>query len=181
MTDNAALVYNLYGPQTTISAYAIGGSGSVASLGPGLLILSKSNGYTGGTYLGGGTLQLGNVNALGSGGLTVNAGALNLNANSPTVAYLSGAGGLITDYSSGAGTTTLVVSQTSTTTYSGTLANGATKVLALSFNQPGMLTLPGATPIPARPTSAAGPWPSTARWPAATWPWARRPPWPAAD
>ena len=66
VVNNAALAYNIAGAQT--AAYAIDGSGSIAGIGPGLVVLSGSNSYTGGTYLGGagGTLQLNNANALGS-------------------------------------------------------------------------------------------------------------------
>ena len=74
VSDNAVLAYNLYTPQTAVSAYAITGTGSVAQLGPGLLTLAASNGYSGGTTVSGGTLQLGNASALGSGTVAVSGG-----------------------------------------------------------------------------------------------------------
>ena len=91
VTDNAALVYNLFGNQN-INNYAIGGTGSLVKLGQGMLTLSKSNGYSGGTTLAGGTLQLGNVNVLATGGVTISSGTIDLNNNSPTWSALAGAG-----------------------------------------------------------------------------------------
>ena len=67
---------------------SISGAGALATTGPGMLILTGSNSYSGGTTIGGGTLQMGIALALGStnGSLAVDAGALNLNGNSATVA-----------------------------------------------------------------------------------------------
>jgi fibronectin-binding autotransporter adhesin len=66
----------------TNTSYTFGGSGSITgntSLvmnGPGALTINTSNSYTGGTYLNGGLLNLGNSAALGSGPLTINGGTL---------------------------------------------------------------------------------------------------------
>ena len=49
-------------------------------------MLGGNNTYTGGTTVSGGTLQLGNPLALGTGGLTANAGLVDLNALSLTTA-----------------------------------------------------------------------------------------------
>jgi fibronectin-binding autotransporter adhesin len=76
VTDNAALVYNLFGPQTTISAYSITGSGSLTQLGPGALTLANSNGYTGGTTITAGTMAVGASGTIGSGNLTIRPGAV---------------------------------------------------------------------------------------------------------
>ena len=59
--------------------------------GGGTLTLNGANSYSGGTTVAGGVLQLGNATALGStsGGLTVNAGTLDLAGNNPTVGALS--------------------------------------------------------------------------------------------
>jgi fibronectin-binding autotransporter adhesin len=64
VTDNAALTYNLFSTQT--ASYAIGGSGNLAKIGAGKVILSGNNSYAGTTTIGAGTLQ---VNA----GSTMNA------------------------------------------------------------------------------------------------------------
>jgi len=73
ITDNAKLVFN----RSNISIYPgrISGSGSVTKTGAGKLTLSGSNTYGGGTTVTAGTLSLGNVAALGTGSIYVNAGA----------------------------------------------------------------------------------------------------------
>jgi fibronectin-binding autotransporter adhesin len=57
VTDNAALVYNLFGSQT--ANYGISGAGSVTMKGPGGITLAASNSYTGPTLISNGTLALG--------------------------------------------------------------------------------------------------------------------------
>jgi autotransporter-associated beta strand protein len=57
------------------------------------------------------------------------------------VGWLSGPGGIISDWNSGAGTTTFTVNQSINTTYSGVISNGATRVLALVKSGSGLLTL----------------------------------------
>ncbi len=77
-----------------------GTSGKILSLSKafsGTLIISGANTYTGGTTLSSGAIQLGNTSALGTDGLTVNGGTLDLNGNSIQVSSLSGTGGVITD------------------------------------------------------------------------------------
>ncbi|KTF30106.1 outer membrane protein, partial [Xanthomonas vesicatoria] len=53
---------------------AIGGAGALQKLDTGTLVLDAANSYTGGTSLGGGTLVLGDAQALGTGALTAAAG-----------------------------------------------------------------------------------------------------------
>jgi fibronectin-binding autotransporter adhesin len=57
VTNNAALVYDLFGNQTV--AYTVSGSGSLTTSGPGRLTLTRNNSYTGLTSVTAGTLQLG--------------------------------------------------------------------------------------------------------------------------
>ncbi len=81
VTNNGALVYNLFGSQT-LSSYAIGGSGSLTKLGPGSLAIATNNLYTGGTTIGAGTLQIGiggSVGAIGSTSNVLDNGALIFN------------------------------------------------------------------------------------------------------
>ena len=126
------------------------GTGSFTKAGAGTVLLGGNNSYTGGTTVTGGSLQMGNWSSLGgaggsSGPLTVTAGTLDLNGNSPTVGALSGAAGTITNSSTTASAlSTLTVSQSGTTTFSGTLADGATNKLALSLGGAGTLVLNGA-------------------------------------
>jgi len=77
ITDNAALVYNLYGNQT--AAYPISGSGSFTKNGVGTLTLTGSLTCTGTTTVNGGTLQtpdgnwkLENLNIVVNSGATLN-------------------------------------------------------------------------------------------------------------
>ena len=60
------------------------------------LTLAGSNSYGGGTTVSGGTLQLGNSSALGTGGLTADAGVVDLAGFSPTVNTLNGLSGTVT-------------------------------------------------------------------------------------
>ena len=97
--------------------------------------------------------MVGNAAALGSGGLVLNGGLLDLNANSITVRSLSGFGGTISDKNSAGGTSTLTVNQFTTTSFSGTLADGPTR--QLRDLQPAAERLRSTRPIaiPAAPRS----------------------------
>ena len=85
ITDNAALVYDLFGSQTV--GYAISGSGSLAKNGAGTLTLTTGAlGFTGGITVNGGTLIMPGgdwqLNGIAHYAMTVNAGAtLELPAN----------------------------------------------------------------------------------------------------
>ena len=111
-----------------------GGLVSATLLGPsvpltvnsGLLALSASNGYGGGTTVSGGTLQLGNAFALGStsSGLTVGGGLLDVHGFSLGVGGLSGGAGTIDDLGSTASTLT-VGNGNGSGTYSGTILSSS--------------------------------------------------------
>ena len=92
---------------------------SLAISGSGTQVLSGPNTYSGGTTVSGGTLQLGNVSALGSGGLTADAGVVDLAGFRPTVTTLNGAAGTITSSVSGGSLTV-----TAGGDFSGVLQNG---------------------------------------------------------
>ena len=112
--DNSSLIFN-HG-DTIAFAAPISGTGTLTHTGTGLLTLSASNGYSGGTTVSGGTLQLGNTSALGTGGLTANSGVVDLAGFSPTVTTFNGASGTVT---SSAGSAALTV--TSGGVFSGTI------------------------------------------------------------
>ena len=118
VSDSGTLLYNIAG--THAAGYKITGPGGIASIGPGLVVLSASSSYSGGTYVSGGTLQANNASALGSGALTVNSGVLNLNGNSVTVGGISGAGGSVISSSAA----TLALAPAVAKTYSGVIAGG---------------------------------------------------------
>lgn len=67
---NTNVAYNFSGTGSII------GSTSLVMTGPGALTINTNNGYTGGTLLGGGLLNLGNSGALGSGTLTISGGSI---------------------------------------------------------------------------------------------------------
>jgi autotransporter-associated beta strand protein len=124
----------------TINSVQNGGSSDGCAV-----ALNAANTYSGGTVLTNyATLRLGNAGALGSGGVTLYPNSkLNLNTFSVIVGALSGPGGIITDWNGAAGTTTLTVNQSTNTTYSGVITNGASRVLALVKSGSGLLTLVG--------------------------------------
>jgi len=141
---NGTLVFNRSNTVTqgTDFASTISGSGSLVQAGSGQTVLSGSNSYSAGTTVSSGTLQIGNVNALGSGGLTVNAGTLDLNGISVAVTAFGGAGGSVTN-NSASGTSTLSATVSSgSSSYGGAIANGAGSV-ALTKSGTGALILSG--------------------------------------
>ena len=111
--------------------------------GPGMMVLAASDSYSNGTTVSAGTLQLGNMLALGTGGVVVNGGLLDVNGNAISVPSLSGSGGTITDQRS-ATATAFTVNQAGNTTFSGTIQNGAAgAVLSLTKSGAGLLNLSG--------------------------------------
>ncbi len=125
---------------------AMTGDGGLVVAGGGTLALAGTSSYSGGTTLLAGTLQLGNSSALGSGGLTLNGGELDMNGNSISVYSLSGAGGTISDESSPptAAPTMLTVFQNTTTSFGGAIRDGLNgQSVALTMSGPGTLILSG--------------------------------------
>ena len=96
-----------------------GTDGGLSMIGPGMLTLTGSNTYNGGTFVTAGTLQLGSNNALGTGGLTANNGTVDLAGWTPSVTTLNGLAGTITSSLSGA---SLTVSNGGT--FAGTIQDG---------------------------------------------------------
>ena len=144
-SDNSSTAYS--GTLTNGSTAALG----LTKTGSGLLALSSSNSYSGGTTVSGGTLQLGNNSSLGTGGLTANAGTVELLGGvSPVVTSLSGAAGRIVGSSS-----TLTVNQSTTTTFAGSLADEFAS-LSLSKTGAGTLVLAGSNSYSGATTLNAG-------------------------
>ncbi len=86
------------GSSNTTLAGIVSGTGRLAKSGAGTLTLSANNTYSGGTTVSAGTLVAGHVNALGSGGLTINSTAttrlqagLNGPVQLPTLSIAGGA------------------------------------------------------------------------------------------
>ena len=147
ITNNATLAFNRSDTLTqgTNFAATVSGSGGIVQMGAGTTILSGSNSYSGGSTLSSGTLQIGNAHALGSGGLTVNGGTLNLHGTSLSVPTFSGAGGEVTNTVSGTSTLTTTVAS-GTTSYAGTIVNG-TGAVAVNKQGAGTLALSGSLNI----------------------------------
>jgi autotransporter-associated beta strand protein len=76
--DTGGNVLDVTGVANTTLAGAISGTGSLDKGGMGILALTARNSYSGGTEVCGGTLVVGHARALGTGGLTINAGTAKL-------------------------------------------------------------------------------------------------------
>ena len=129
-----------------------GGGGGLTKYGLGMLSVTGSNTYTGGTAVSGGTLQLGNSAALGSGGLTVgNSGTVDVNGCVVSLPWLNGvAGAVITDNSMPLSTpapTVLTVNVLfGVSTYGGSILKGANgQDLGLTETGYGTLILSGSS------------------------------------
>ena len=125
--------------QSASTNYNFGGTGSIAGAatltmsGSTILSITNNNSYTGGTTINSGIVRSGNVNSLGSGPLTFNAGVLDLNSNNLAIGSLSGViGSLITDSNNFTAltnvtqtvrTNALVVNQVVSNTYAGLINN----------------------------------------------------------
>ena len=154
ITDNGTLVFDNAGTTTQglqFTGAGITGSGSLVQAGAGLLVLNASNGFSGGVAVSGGTLQIGNANALGTGQLAAN-GVLDLDGHNLTVGGLSGSAGTVT--TSVPGSVALTLNQTAATSFGGTIQNGA-GVLSLAFSG-GALDLSGTNTYSGGTTLSAG-------------------------
>ena len=147
MNGSGTHAVNLIGSNTGANTLASvipdnGGATSVTKSGAGNWVLSGNNTHSGGTTVNGGTLQLGNANALGTGAVAVNGGTLDLGGHNAAIAALSGStGASITNSVSGTSTLTTTVAS-GTSTYEGAIANGAGSV-ALTKAGAGTLILGG--------------------------------------
>ena len=160
VSNNSALVFADYTAGTF--GGTISGSGAVTKSGPGLLTLTNSNSYTGGTTISGGTLVLGSGQAgqdgsLSATGLVSDNGvfAFNYASNETFAGAISGNGALVT---LGSRTLTLINNETysgPTTISAGTLqsatASPAARSRAISPTTPRSFS----TTRRRRPTSGA--------------------------
>jgi autotransporter-associated beta strand protein len=153
---------DLSGNPQTVPVYAsLTGSGAVTFTGAGTLVVGGTTGnpsnYSGGSFVtGAGTVQLATASGLGTGPLTVTNGAVDLAGLSPTIGGLSGgSGGLIANLS-GATNSTLTVSQSGSSLFGGTLADGPTNTLALALTGGGELVLAGTDTYSGGTTVEAG-------------------------
>ncbi|MHA3772596.1 beta strand repeat-containing protein [Verrucomicrobiota bacterium sgz303538] len=143
-----ALVFNR-SDSFTVANNILGAGAQVTKLGAGTMTLTGTNTFStsdgSGFNINAGTVKLGGPNALSSGVvLGFNGGTLDLNGNNLTTRYLTGGSGRLTDEGPGSGTTTITVDQTSTTTFAGTITDGAGRAIALTKSGTGTLTLTGA-------------------------------------
>ena len=148
------------------------GNGTASSLGlnfnqAGVTTVSGANTYTGGTVINSGTVQTGNVAALGSAtnsALTFGAGStgiLQLNGTNLTVSDLNTNATtvgtpIIQSGSATAGSDTFTVNTANTDAFGGVLQNGGTRTLSLAKSGAGTLTLTGTNTYTGATTISAG-------------------------
>jgi fibronectin-binding autotransporter adhesin len=141
---------------STFSGTLVNGAGSLGltKAGTGTLTMSGANTYSGATTVSAGTLQAGSVTAFSaSSAFTVNS-ALDLASFSDTVGSLAGTGTVTNSAATTSATLTAGGNNTSTT-FSGTLTNGA-GTLGLTKTGSGTLTLFGADTYSSATTVSAG-------------------------
>jgi outer membrane autotransporter protein len=122
---------------------SIGGTGGLAKVGTGTLKVSGANTYSGATTVTAGTLQAGAANTFSAASAFTVGAFLDVNGFNQTIGSLGSLAGAGTVTNSGAGAATLTVGGNNTsTTFSGTLQNGAS-ALGLAKTGTGTLTLSG--------------------------------------
>ncbi|MDP2323937.1 MAG: autotransporter-associated beta strand repeat-containing protein, partial [Gammaproteobacteria bacterium] len=138
-----------------------GGTSGTADLiksGAGSLALSGANTYVGTTTVNGGVLRAHSANAFNStSAFTVGAsGTLRLNGFSQTVLSLEGAAGAILENGAASGNVILTLGDSTSTTFAGTIQNGAAATLGLTKVGNGALTLSGTNTYTGSTTVNAG-------------------------
>ena len=126
----AAMTFNNTAKNYTVGGAAIGGTGSLTKSGAGILTLSASNSYSGGTTVSGGTLRVTNASgsATGPGPVTLNGGALSGNGAIGGATTINAGAALAPSFGSGPASTLTVNNNL-------TVANNAS--LDFRLNQPG--------------------------------------------
>ena len=160
VTDNGGLAVYETGSVTVTNA--IGGSGSLTNLGTGLLLLTSSNSYTGGTAINTGTVRVANPYALAAGNLTMSGGVLDLNSNNLFLQSLSGTAGTISNsyVTAVSATEVLTVNQlAASNNFAGLILKGSgntTNDVSFVKNGSGILTLSGASTFTGGTTAPGG-------------------------
>ena len=131
--------------EITGTMFGTGGIDIYGLNGQGRVLISNSNSYSGGTTISSGTLMVGNGSALGTGFLLMSSGTagssvLDLNDQTLSVGTLSGTTGVIRTGLSG--TSKLVTTSTTDSSYSGVVVDGAGPV-GLAKAGSGVLSLSG--------------------------------------
>src|SRR5262245_17506352 len=122
---------------------SIGGTGGLAKVGTGTLKVSGANTYSGATTVTAGTLQAWAANTFSAASAFTVGAFLDVNGFNQTIGSLGSLAGAGTVTNSGAGAATLTVGGNNpSTTFSGTLQNGAS-ALGLAKTGTGTLTLSG--------------------------------------
>ena len=108
-----------------------------------MLVLNGVDTYTGGTNIGGGTVQLGNSSALGTGPVNIySPGVLDLAGLSFSTSALSGNSGSTINSSVAGASLTTNIPVANTSTFSGVIANGG-GTMSLTKSGAGVLVLNG--------------------------------------
>jgi autotransporter-associated beta strand protein len=138
---------------TMANSIGNGGAGGLTKNGSGMLILSKSPNYNGATVVNAGTLQLGSGAILPSAttvNLTASGATLDINANSQTIASLTGVAG--TEVKLGGGT--LTVANSVSTIFAGAITSSSSG--SLTKTGTGTLELDGKVSYSGNTTINAG-------------------------
>jgi autotransporter-associated beta strand protein len=133
--------FDITGANIYTTNVALTGSGSLAKLGTGTLILGGANTYSGGNFIVGGTIQAGVANAIGTGAVTMAPGTtLDVHGFGTTIGAPSGLG-VIDDLSSTPAT--LTINTTASTTYAGNIQSTNGSLSLVKVGTSGTLTLSG--------------------------------------
>ena len=143
---------------TAMSGTITNGGLAFSGAATGTVALSGNNSYADGTTLNGSfagrTLAVGNINALGTGPLAVNAGTVSLGTTGVSVGLFSGSAGTTITTNSSA-IVALTTTAASNSTFGGAITNGAGTV-ALAKAGAGTLTLGGSSSYTGGTTIIAG-------------------------
>ncbi len=130
VTDNGNLAFNR--SDNITFGGLISGTGTLTQIGPGALTLTAANTYSGGTFLNGGTLVVGNNSAFGTGTIAMAAGT--------TLSFLNSGNFTIANKITISGDPNFAPPAGTTQTISGVIANGSSPG-TLNMNGAGTLVL----------------------------------------